>query len=197
MTWSDVAEARQAVEVLLPLWTEVGMDDALELLGPGFEDGRVRAFAVKQLGRADDEVGTVVTGISSHRYRRAILRFGVDTRTSTQELLLYLMQLVQALKFEIQPDAPSQTLSPGPRSQSRSQRSSSAAPTKSHHKASEEDSGLADFLISRAVRNPILGTAFHWYLEVETEDRVAGKMYGRVALLFMTKLIEVSWEAEA
>lgn len=32
------------------------MDDALELLGPGFEDGRVRAFAVKQLARADDEV---------------------------------------------------------------------------------------------------------------------------------------------
>lgn len=32
------------------------MDDALELLGPGYEDGRVRAFAVKQLARADDEV---------------------------------------------------------------------------------------------------------------------------------------------
>jgi phosphatidylinositol 3-kinase len=35
------------------------MDDALELLGPGFEDGRVRAFAVKQLARADDEVCSV------------------------------------------------------------------------------------------------------------------------------------------
>jgi phosphatidylinositol 3-kinase len=56
VTWSDTAEARQAVEVLLPLWTEVGIDDALELLGPGSEDGRVRAFAVKQIGRADDEV---------------------------------------------------------------------------------------------------------------------------------------------
>lgn len=56
VTWSDTAEARQAVEVLLPLWTEVGIDDALELLGPGSEDGRVRAFAVKQMARADDEV---------------------------------------------------------------------------------------------------------------------------------------------
>lgn len=56
VTWQDPAEARQAVEVLLPLWSEVGMDDALELLGPGFEDGRVRAFAVGQLARADDEV---------------------------------------------------------------------------------------------------------------------------------------------
>lgn len=58
VTWSDAAEARQAVEVLLPLWTEVGIDDALELLGPGSEDGRVRAFAVKQMARADDEVSS-------------------------------------------------------------------------------------------------------------------------------------------
>ncbi len=35
------------------------MDDALELLGTAFTDGRVRAFAVKQLGRADDEVSAM------------------------------------------------------------------------------------------------------------------------------------------
>jgi hypothetical protein len=45
------------VEKLLPLWgSEVGIDDALELLGPGFKDRRVRAFAVKRLERADDDV---------------------------------------------------------------------------------------------------------------------------------------------
>ena len=47
---------KQAVEELLPMWTEIGTDDALELLGPGTVDSRVRAFAVKQLSRADDEV---------------------------------------------------------------------------------------------------------------------------------------------
>ena len=31
-------------------------DDALELLGPSTVDSRVRAFAVKQLMRADDDV---------------------------------------------------------------------------------------------------------------------------------------------
>jgi phosphatidylinositol 3-kinase len=67
VTWSDAAEARQAVDVLLPMWTEVGMDDALELLGTAFTDGRVRAFAVKQLGRADDEVRKIphLTHLSS------------------------------------------------------------------------------------------------------------------------------------
>ncbi|KAH9930146.1 atypical/PIKK/PI3K protein kinase [Fomitopsis serialis] len=71
VTWRDPSEVKQAVEELLPQWTEIDTDDALELLGPNTVDSRVRAFAVKQLSRADDD-----------------------------ELLLYLLQLVQALKFE-------------------------------------------------------------------------------------------------
>ena len=52
-------ETKQAVEKLLPMWgQEIGVDDALELLGPGFSDRRVRAFAVSRLERADDEVGS-------------------------------------------------------------------------------------------------------------------------------------------
>ena len=38
------------------MWTEVDTDDALELLGPNTVDSRVRAFAVRQLNRADDDV---------------------------------------------------------------------------------------------------------------------------------------------
>jgi phosphatidylinositol 3-kinase len=56
VTWRDPIEVKQAVEELLPQWTEIDMDDALELLGPGTVDSRVRAFAVRQLSRADDEV---------------------------------------------------------------------------------------------------------------------------------------------
>jgi phosphatidylinositol 3-kinase len=47
---------KQAVEELLPHWTEIDTDDALELLGPGTVDSRVRAFAVRQLSKADDDV---------------------------------------------------------------------------------------------------------------------------------------------
>jgi Phosphoinositide 3-kinase family, accessory domain (PIK domain) len=57
VTWRDPSEVKQAVEELLPQWTEIDTDDALELLGPGTVDSRVRAFAVKQLTRADDDVG--------------------------------------------------------------------------------------------------------------------------------------------
>lgn len=56
VTWRDPSEVKQAVEELLPQWTEIDTDDALELLGPNTLDSRVRAFAVKQLSRADDDV---------------------------------------------------------------------------------------------------------------------------------------------
>ncbi|KAJ9099969.1 hypothetical protein QFC21_003977 [Naganishia friedmannii] len=160
VTWSDVAEARQAVEVLLPLWTEVGMDDALEMLGPGFEDGRVRAFAVQQLARADDE-----------------------------ELQLYLLQLVQALKFEVK-SAQLRKTGDQPVRPHRS-RTSSTTSSKTAKVISDEDSGLAEFLIERAGRNAVLGTIFHWYLMVECEDKVVGKMYAKVAFQFMQRLVEL------
>lgn len=90
-----------------------------------------------------------------------------------QELHLYLLQLVQALKFE------------SIASDQRSLRSTINA-------ISYDDSGLADFLISRAVRNPVLGNRFHWYLMVEVamEDKVMAKMYGRVVFKFM-RILEV------
>ncbi|KAL9714216.1 Phosphatidylinositol (PI) 3-kinase [Leucoagaricus gongylophorus] len=144
VTWRDSFEVKQAVEELLPMWTEIDIDDALELLGPSTVDSRVRAFAVKQLSRADDD-----------------------------ELLLYLLQLVQALKFE---------------SAVSDQRSSRSAP----NAISYEDSGLTDFLITRGVQNPILGNSLYWYLMVEValEDKVTAKMYGRVVFKFMNKILE-------
>ncbi|KZT73494.1 putative atypical/PIKK/PI3K protein kinase [Daedalea quercina L-15889] len=150
VTWRDPSEVKQAVEELLPQWTEIDTDDALELLGPNTVDSRVRAFAVKQLSRADDD-----------------------------ELLLYLLQLVQALKFE---------------SAASDQRSSRSTPSA----ISYDDSGLADFLIYRGVRNPILGNRFHWYLMVEVaiEDRVIKKMYGRVVYNYMQKIVESEGGAE-
>ena len=153
VSWTDPSEVKQAVETLLPMWTDVEMVDALELLGPGFVDGRVRAYAVKQLGRADDE-----------------------------ELLLYLLQLVQALKFE--PQAPSDA---------RSTRSShSASALASAAALSTDDSGLAEFLIKRSVLNAVLGNSFYWYLMVETEDRSVGKMYAKIVFRYMKKLESVS-----
>ncbi|KAH8978579.1 atypical/PIKK/PI3K protein kinase [Lactarius hatsudake] len=144
VTWRDPMEVKQAVEELLPMWTEIDTDDALELLGPSTVDSRVRAFAVKQLTRADDD-----------------------------ELMLYLLQLVQALKFE------------SSASDTRSSRSTASA-------VSYDDSGLADFLVTRAVKNRVLEYRLYWYLTVEValEDRLMGKMYGKVIFKFLKQLQE-------
>uniref|UniRef100_A0A2P2KKP2 PIK helical domain-containing protein n=1 Tax=Rhizophora mucronata TaxID=61149 RepID=A0A2P2KKP2_RHIMU len=68
--WSDVQEAKQALE-LMNRWQMIDVSDALELLSPVFESEEVRAYAVNVLERADDE-----------------------------ELQCYLLLLVQALRFE-------------------------------------------------------------------------------------------------
>ncbi|KAG2577758.1 hypothetical protein PVAP13_6NG191400 [Panicum virgatum] len=68
--WSDNQEAKQAVE-LIGKWEMIDVADALELLSPDFESDEVRGYAVSVLERADDE-----------------------------ELQCYLLQLVQALRFE-------------------------------------------------------------------------------------------------
>ena len=54
-------------------WAPIDIADALELLSPDFKNQSVRAHAVKVLERADDD-----------------------------ELLCYLLQLVQALRYEVE-----------------------------------------------------------------------------------------------
>lgn len=141
VAWQDQSEARQAVQ-LLPKWTEIDVDDALELLGPTFDNPAVRAYAVDRLRESDDD-----------------------------ELLLYLLQLVQALKFEkISSELQSD---------------------------STQDSSLARFLISRATKNLMLGNFLHWYLMVECDDRSPDqvkehrKLFAKVEFDFMTELMSL------
>eukprot|EP00808_Paulinella_micropora_P001594 g58755.t1 len=68
--WSDENETKQALQLMLQ-WSEVDIADALELLSSFFRHQAVRQYAVRQLQRADDE-----------------------------ELSCYLLQLVQALRYE-------------------------------------------------------------------------------------------------
>ncbi|KAK5726713.1 Phosphatidylinositol (PI) 3-kinase [Elasticomyces elasticus] len=138
VNWNEPAESRQAI-ALLPKWVEIDVDDALELLGPGVANPAVRAYAVDRLRKADDE-----------------------------ELLLYLLQLVQALKFE---------------------------PKHDKDDSSEEvDSSLAGFLVERAAANLKLGNFLHWYLMVELDDDNPSQsehnrqIFARVSYDFMRQL---------
>lgn len=134
VAWSETNEAKQAIE-LLSEWTQIEVDDALELLGPAFSHPAVRAYAVSRLRKADDD-----------------------------ELQLYLLQLVQALKFEKIPDGVVDAT---------------------------RDSSLADFLISRASENEALGTYFYWYIMVECEDPAYKKLFTRIAYDFQVAMKKV------
>ncbi|KAL2180901.1 kinase-like domain-containing protein [Thermothelomyces heterothallicus CBS 202.75] len=140
VNWHDQSESRQASQIL-GKWTDIDVDDALELLGPTFDNSAVRAFAVDRLRKADD-----------------------------QELLLYLLQLVQALKYE--------HISPQP-----------------GHEVTQ-DSSLARFLISRAANSFTLGNYFWWYVMVECDDKSLDQgadnqaIYGKIAYDFMTELVK-------
>jgi phosphatidylinositol 3-kinase len=70
INWQTAAEVRQALN-LLDLWTPMDVEDALELLSPNFQHPAVRRYAISRLKQAQDD-----------------------------DLLLYLLQLVQALKYE-------------------------------------------------------------------------------------------------
>ncbi|KAK7481349.1 hypothetical protein BaRGS_00027429, partial [Batillaria attramentaria] len=70
VNWSVAQEAKQALELMMG-WQAIDVVDALELLSPAFQHPLVRKYAVTRLQQADDE-----------------------------DLLLYLLQLVQALKYE-------------------------------------------------------------------------------------------------
>lgn len=134
--WNSPNEVKQMTE-LIPKWAEIDVDSALELLGPAFDNPVVRGYAVERLRKAGDE-----------------------------ELQLYLLQLVQALKFE----------------------------RYGHDDEDFPESSLAQFLIDRAVSNFKLGNYLHWFLMVECDDRGPDtnaynrKLFARVEYHFMSEL---------
>ncbi|EZA60206.1 Phosphatidylinositol 3-kinase catalytic subunit type [Ooceraea biroi] len=70
INWKVAGEERQALE-MLALWAPPDPEDALELLGPAFTHPAIRRYAISRLNQAPDD-----------------------------DLMLYLLQLVQALKYE-------------------------------------------------------------------------------------------------
>lgn len=70
VNWKVTGEERQALE-MLALWAPPDPEDALELLGPAFTHPAIRRYAISRLNQAPDD-----------------------------DLMLYLLQLVQALKYE-------------------------------------------------------------------------------------------------
>lgn len=131
--WTVESEVVQAAE-LLEQWRKrspIEVTDALKLLGKqvAYQTNLVRAYAIDTLAAAPDE-----------------------------ELSLYLLQLVQALKFEnIQETGVNHASS-----------------------ASTQVSSLATFLINRAAKNIQLANYLYWYLKVELQDPTHGARYREI-----------------
>lgn len=103
--------------------------------------------------------------------------------------MLYLLQLVQALKFEPAPIK-------SPATSIRSSRTIAASTLSYHHQSlnldqSLDPDSLEHFLIERAAANPVLGNHFYWYLRVECEDKIGAKVYEKVGEKFKKRIAEV------
>ena len=168
--WSVEQEVQQ-VPALLEQWkakTSIDLSDALKLLGreKAFQHEIVRVFAVDTLRRASDD-----------------------------ELQTYLLQLVQALRYEAidaaAPNAP--PLSSTASSSSSSNEDLGAVGTLSSPGGGGDSalggSGsaggarsliLARFLIGRACRSLDLANFLYWYLRVELEDSTCGDLFKAV-----------------
>ncbi|MBN3324502.1 PK3C3 kinase, partial [Atractosteus spatula] len=166
VNWALPQEAKQALE-LLGKWKPMDVEDSLELLSSQFTNPTVRRYAVARLQQADDE-----------------------------DLLMYLLQLVQALKYENFNDILS-GLEPGSRKDSQGGLEESGTLGNIDRRAGhweiwtggsgnrrinrggsgEWDTGrygqqdLCTFLISRACKNSTLANYLYWYVIVECEDQ--------------------------
>ncbi|XP_051783358.1 phosphatidylinositol 3-kinase catalytic subunit type 3 [Erpetoichthys calabaricus] len=166
VNWALPQEAKQALE-LLGKWKPMDVEDSLELLSSQFTNPTVRRYAVARLQQADDE-----------------------------DLLMYLLQLVQALKYEnfddiksgLEPmtkrdsqggltgsvvsgvaDAESSQILASPAPSPPLSTSSTKWKEGSDSDSSEPD--LCTFLISRACKNSTLANYLYWYVIVECEDQ--------------------------
>lgn len=159
---AEDSERAEALE-LMDTWSEIDIDDAIELLGPSFKSISVRSYAVNRLKKASD-----------------------------QELELYLLQLVQALCFEnissLADTSNSEFTIIGDVDASQSQNFIHSVQTvqdpnnimlenSNFHMAKHQEdevpiviSPLAEFLIKRSLNNLRLGNYFYWYLKSESMD---------------------------
>nr|XP_054316449.1 phosphatidylinositol 3-kinase catalytic subunit type 3 isoform X2 [Pongo pygmaeus] len=168
VNWDLPQEAKQALE-LLGKWKPMDVEDSLELLSSHYTNPTVRRYAVARLRQADDE-----------------------------DLLMYLLQLVQALKYENFDDIknglePTKKDSQSSVSENVSNSGINSAeidssqiitsplpPVSSPPPASKTkevpdgenlEQDLCTFLISRACKNSTLANYLYWYVIVECEDQ--------------------------
>ncbi|XP_014257170.1 phosphatidylinositol 3-kinase catalytic subunit type 3 [Cimex lectularius] len=154
--WTLSGEVRQALHMLRN-WSPMEVEDALQLLSPAFVHPSVRRYAVTRLQQALDE-----------------------------DLLLYLLQLVQALKYESFEEI-SEAYKRSMTKITDESLTSSDRKTESSEEEIEpaKNMDLASFLIHRACNNSTLANYFYWYLLTECEDHSHGKQDNKLRSMYL------------
>lgn len=142
INFNDESETKGCLRLLYK-WVEIDIEDALELLGSNFKNPGVRTYAVERLKKANDS-----------------------------ELELYLLQLVQALRYE--------SLMGGSTDFSIVELNESLAIGQSSSVMSDALTPLSQFLVERALLNDRLGSFLYWYLTTEARDNKPGSIYKRI-----------------
>lgn len=164
----DWASENEVMEVpkLLALWKEkapIDISDALKLLGreKAYQHPYVREYAVEVLRSAGDE-----------------------------ELLTYLLQLVQALRYE----PINSEFEPSELTTSTVIDGEPLGTSSSPSSFNRSISPLGRFLIRRGCESPIISNFLYWYLRVEIGDELNGSIFQVIFDEFMKELSSMGEE---
>ncbi|KAG5417618.1 VPS34 [Candida metapsilosis] len=198
INWENDYELDHTFKEILPLYWSVEnlqIGDALELLGKFFNPhvlGKSRysedAFEVKNNSTddaklTDDELRfQKVFDDVCYLRKLAVERLKL---ASSDELLLYLLQLVQALKYEALIYQDEQGRGGGGGGGGGAGSGAGAVET-----LDCMNLPLAKFLITSAVENEQLGNFFYWYVKVENEDQLSRGGKTNIYSIVLNKYIE-------
>lgn len=174
INWDNDYELDHTFNEIMPhYWSvdKIQIGDALELLSSYFNP-----FTLASTSMGDNDKSNKETRSDKViKYVRKLRNFAVDRLrlASGDELLLYLLQLVQALKYEsIIVDTEIKTIEPDALTVNANEDNDISKATKEAEKQLLEKSPLASFLIEKSVENEKLGNFFYWYVKVENEDQI-------------------------
>lgn len=182
INWDNDFELDHAFNEIIPYYWSVDkiqIGDALELLSNYFDPftlvSRVDTTQNTNDGNKETRFHKVF------KYVRQLKTFGINRLrlASGDELLLYLLQLVQALKYEsliVSNELKNESLSVD----------------EVNEVTILDKSPLASFLIEKSVGNDKLGNFFYWYVKVENEDQLNnfGPNAVRIYTIVLNKYIE-------
>ncbi|KAL6732433.1 hypothetical protein Aduo_003194 [Ancylostoma duodenale] len=165
VNWDQPGEEQHAL-ALLNDWTPIEAEDALELLSPAFTHPAVRCYAVSRLFDA----------------------------ASPDQVLLYLPQLVQALKYEPLPTTDAAIVEQMEScSNSQATEATEVVVLEEDDLAARTTDDLASFLVKYATGYPKVANFLFWHLKVEAEathttDEAISLVYERLLNRLMDTL---------